>query len=131
MREGHGLSIEAARDVWINAIARMLPAAAVSSNPPASVSCAVRRLTSPRSLKREACCFGPGTRFPEVTPPRCIHGGEARLGGGQSPLADNRHHMNVLVDRKLPEQQPGARDNTVLCVPSMGSEDRLTACLFR
>jgi transcriptional regulator with XRE-family HTH domain len=37
--------------------------------------------------------------------------------------------MNVLVDRKLPEQQPGARDNSVLCVPLMGSEDRLTACL--
>jgi hypothetical protein len=25
MREGHGLSIEAARDIWINAIERMLP----------------------------------------------------------------------------------------------------------
>jgi AcrR family transcriptional regulator len=40
MREGHGLSIEAARDVLINAIGHMLPAAAVSparSNPPASV----------------------------------------------------------------------------------------------
>jgi hypothetical protein len=29
MREGHGLSIEAARDIWINAIGRMLP-----SSPP-------------------------------------------------------------------------------------------------
>ena len=28
MREDHGLSIEAARDLWINAIGRMLPAAA-------------------------------------------------------------------------------------------------------
>ena len=28
MREDHGLSIEAARDIWINAIERMLPAAA-------------------------------------------------------------------------------------------------------
>ena len=37
LREGHGLSIEAARDIWINAIEHMLPAAAVSSNPPASV----------------------------------------------------------------------------------------------
>jgi hypothetical protein len=40
MRESLGLSIEAARDIWINAIGRMLPAAAVSparSNPPASV----------------------------------------------------------------------------------------------
>jgi AcrR family transcriptional regulator len=40
MREGHGLSIEAARDVLINAIGHMLPAAAASparSNPPASV----------------------------------------------------------------------------------------------
>jgi hypothetical protein len=39
MREGHGLSIEAARDVWINAIGRMLPAAAANpahSNPLAS-----------------------------------------------------------------------------------------------
>jgi hypothetical protein len=26
MREGHGLSIEAARDVWMSAIGRMLPA---------------------------------------------------------------------------------------------------------
>jgi hypothetical protein len=25
LREGHGLSIEAARDIWINAIGRMLP----------------------------------------------------------------------------------------------------------
>ena len=36
MREGHGLSIEAARDLWINAIGRMLPAAAgnpAHSNP--------------------------------------------------------------------------------------------------
>jgi hypothetical protein len=30
MREGHGLSIEAARDVWINAIGHMLPAVALS-----------------------------------------------------------------------------------------------------
>ena len=40
MRESLGLSIEAARDIWINAIGRMLPAAAVSparSNPPDSV----------------------------------------------------------------------------------------------
>jgi AcrR family transcriptional regulator len=40
MREDHGLSIEAARDLWINAIRRMLPAAAghpARSNPPASV----------------------------------------------------------------------------------------------
>ena len=40
MREGHGLSIEASREVWINAIGRMLPAGALSparSNPPASV----------------------------------------------------------------------------------------------
>ncbi len=29
MREGHGLSIEAARDIWINAIGRMLPAVAL------------------------------------------------------------------------------------------------------
>ena len=37
MREGHGLSIEAARDIWINAIGRMLPAVALDparSNPP-------------------------------------------------------------------------------------------------
>ena len=36
MREDHGLSIEAARDLWINAIGRMLPAAAgnpAQSNP--------------------------------------------------------------------------------------------------
>ena len=46
-------------------------------------------------------------------------------------MADNRHHVNVLVSRKVPEQKPGARDKSVLCVPSMGSEDRLTACLFR
>jgi AcrR family transcriptional regulator len=41
MREGHGLSIEAARDIWINAIGRMLPTVALNparSNPPASVS---------------------------------------------------------------------------------------------
>jgi hypothetical protein len=40
MREGHGLSIEAARDIWINAIERMLPTVALDparSNPPASV----------------------------------------------------------------------------------------------
>ena len=39
MRESLGLSIEAARDIWINAIGRMLPATAVSpasSNPSAS-----------------------------------------------------------------------------------------------
>ena len=39
MREGHGLSIEASREVWINAIGRMLPAGALSparSNPSAS-----------------------------------------------------------------------------------------------
>jgi hypothetical protein len=39
MREDHGLSIEAARDLWINAIGRMLPAAASNpehSNPLAS-----------------------------------------------------------------------------------------------
>ena len=39
MREDHGLSIEAARDLWINAIGRMLPAAAdnpAHSNPTAS-----------------------------------------------------------------------------------------------
>ena len=39
MREDHGLSIEAARDLWINAIRRMLPAAAgnpAHSNPLAS-----------------------------------------------------------------------------------------------
>jgi AcrR family transcriptional regulator len=39
MREDHGLSIEAARDLWINAIGRMLPAAAgnpAHSNPLAS-----------------------------------------------------------------------------------------------
>ena len=39
MREDHGLSIEAARDLWINAIGRMLPAAAgnpTHSNPMAS-----------------------------------------------------------------------------------------------
>ena len=39
MREDHGLSIEAARDLWINAIRRMLPAAAgnpTHSNPMAS-----------------------------------------------------------------------------------------------
>jgi AcrR family transcriptional regulator len=37
MREDHGLSIEAARDTWINAIGRMLPAVALDparSNPP-------------------------------------------------------------------------------------------------
>jgi AcrR family transcriptional regulator len=37
MREDHGLSIEAARDLWINAIGRMLPAVALDparSNPP-------------------------------------------------------------------------------------------------
>ena len=40
MREGHGLSIEAARDIWINAIGRMLPAVPLDpepSNLPASV----------------------------------------------------------------------------------------------
>jgi AcrR family transcriptional regulator len=40
MREGHGLSIEAASDVWVNAIGRMLSTVALSpvrSNPPASV----------------------------------------------------------------------------------------------
>ena len=39
MREDHGLSIEAARDLWINAIGRMLPAAVgnpAHSNPLAS-----------------------------------------------------------------------------------------------
>ena len=39
MREDHGLSIDAARDLWINAIGRMLPAAAgnpAPSNPLAS-----------------------------------------------------------------------------------------------
>ena len=44
MREDHGLSIEAARDLWINAIGRMLPAAAgnpAHSNPLAQVSGAV------------------------------------------------------------------------------------------
>ena len=35
MREDHGLSIEAARDLWINAIGRMLPAAA--GNPAHSI----------------------------------------------------------------------------------------------
>ena len=35
MREDHGLSIEAARDLWINAIGRMLPAAA--GNPAYSI----------------------------------------------------------------------------------------------
>ena len=29
MRESHGLSIEAARDIWINAIRHMLPAVAL------------------------------------------------------------------------------------------------------
>ena len=33
--------------------------------------------------------------------------------------------MNVLIDGKLPEEKPGARDKSVLCVPLMGSEDRL------
>jgi AcrR family transcriptional regulator len=40
MREGHGLSIEAASDLWVNAIGRMLSTVALSpvrSNPPASV----------------------------------------------------------------------------------------------
>jgi hypothetical protein len=37
-------------------------------------------------------------------------------------------HMNVLVDRRLPEQQPGVRDNRMLCVPSMENEGRLTPC---
>ena len=40
MREGHGLSIEAARDTWINAIGRMLPTVPLDpepSNLPASV----------------------------------------------------------------------------------------------
>jgi hypothetical protein len=40
MREDHGLSIEAARDIWINAIGRMLPAVPLDpepSNLPASV----------------------------------------------------------------------------------------------
>jgi hypothetical protein len=40
MREGHGLSIEAARAIWINAIGRMLPTVALNparSNPPTSV----------------------------------------------------------------------------------------------
>ena len=40
MREGHGLSIEAARDIWINAIERILPAVGLGpagSNPPSSV----------------------------------------------------------------------------------------------
>ncbi len=39
MREGHGLSIEAARAIWINAIGRMLPTVALNparSNPPTS-----------------------------------------------------------------------------------------------
>ena len=42
-------------------------------------------------------------------------------------MAENRHHMNVLVYRRLLEQRPGARDNNVLCVPLMGSKDRLTS----
>ena len=33
--------------------------------------------------------------------------------------------MNVLIDGKLPEQKPGARDKSVLCVPLMRTEDRL------
>ena len=33
LREDHGLSIEAARDLWINAIGRMLPAAAGNPAP--------------------------------------------------------------------------------------------------
>ena len=40
LREGHGLSIEAARDVWINAIGRMLPTVGLDPaqpNPSASV----------------------------------------------------------------------------------------------
>jgi AcrR family transcriptional regulator len=40
MREDHGLSIEAARDIWINAIERILPAVGLDparSNPPSSV----------------------------------------------------------------------------------------------
>jgi hypothetical protein len=40
MREGHGLSIGAARDIWISAIGRMLPTVALNparSNPTASV----------------------------------------------------------------------------------------------
>ena len=40
MREDHGLSIEAARNLWINAIERMLPTVGLDparSNPPASV----------------------------------------------------------------------------------------------
>jgi AcrR family transcriptional regulator len=40
LREGHGLSIEAARDIWINAIGRMLPTVALNqacTKSPASV----------------------------------------------------------------------------------------------
>jgi AcrR family transcriptional regulator len=40
LREGHGLSIEAARDIWINAIGRMLPTVALNqacAKSPASV----------------------------------------------------------------------------------------------
>jgi hypothetical protein len=40
MREGDGLSIEAARDVWMSAIGRMLPAVSFNLKPsdlPASV----------------------------------------------------------------------------------------------
>ena len=33
MREDHGLSIEAARDIWINAIGRMLPAVPLDPEP--------------------------------------------------------------------------------------------------
>jgi hypothetical protein len=69
--------------------------------------------------------------IPDGNPASLHSWGRSKTRRGPVALADNRHHMNVLVDGKLPERQPSARDNSVLCVPLMESEDRLTACLFR
>ena len=40
--------------------------------------------------------YGSSTPCPRVTPPRCIHGGEARQGGGRSLAADNRHQSKCV-----------------------------------
>ena len=40
--------------------------------------------------------YGSSTPCPRVTPPRCIHGGEAKRGGGRSLAADNRHQSKCV-----------------------------------
>jgi len=39
---------------------------------------------------------------PQVTPPPGIRGECAKRGGGLSLVADNRHHVNGRIDRRLP-----------------------------